>query len=310
MKIDTVYVLCNRWDLEFARCCVTSIRYFCPEVPLVLFKDLTNGAFETNEIEKRFNTTSRIASIRGGHGFSKLELLFGNTPERRLILDADTLLTGDLVSRLEQCNADFVVSPEAFTNERDPKFANLYYEIDRIKTLDPGHQFPGFGFNTGHFVATTGRVTLDDFAPFLNWGSPPKPRYEETFSMADQGLLNYLLPKLARIGRLTLETAPFALWGFAPELGFTPEAVWAREAPAKVIHWAGKKPFDLTRMRHYAYLEGAVERYYANDPEGIQRHQQRIAVERLRRQRENRILQFKLRLKSFLDALRGKFQSS
>lgn len=269
MKIDRICVLAYRGDLELARICIASIRHYCPSIPITLFKDLTKGDFSTIEIEKRFQVATRNASIRGGHGYSKLELLLDAPGQRYLIADSDTIFTGDLVSHLELKEEDFIVSPEPYASPDLPKFKQLYYDIDRVQKWDPQFSFSGYGFNTGHFVATTGIISDQDLNSILRWGSPPKPVNEGMFSLADQGLLNYLLPKLASEGRLTLGLEPFALWGFNKNLPFTPDDLVERRSPPRIIHWAGKKPLELSQITNYELLKAMEDLYYREASNGL-----------------------------------------
>ena len=51
----------------------------------------------------------------------------------------------------------------------------------RLQQLDPDFIFPGFTFNSGQFVVTTGCLKRNDFAPFLTDSDPPQLLHPDVF---------------------------------------------------------------------------------------------------------------------------------
>ena len=245
--IERIYVLCHARDLWLAKISVASIRYWYADVPVTLIKDRTRGDFNTAEMERCWNISSiALANQSCGLGFAKIELLLQPKRERFLVVDADTVMCGPVLRHLQQFTDDFVVSGPPVDNPRDASFTSIYFDLDRLLERDPGFRFPGYAFNTGVFVGTSGLLQRGVFDPHLNWSSPIELKTPEIFSCADQGLLNYVLMKLAADGALTLRSANFMIWGFSDEakqleLG----RVMARRGYDSILHYAGAKPGSI-----------------------------------------------------------------
>jgi hypothetical protein len=246
-SIERIYVLCHAGDLWLAKIAVASIRHWYADVPVTLIKDRTQGDFNTAEIERCWNTSSMVlANDRCGPGFAKIELLLRRRRERFLVVDADTVMCGPVLRQLEQFTDDFVVSGPPVDNPGDAWFTSTYFDLDRLLASDPGFRFPGYAFNTGVFVGTSGILTREVFAPHLNWTSPIELKAPEVFSCADQGLLNYVLMKLAAGGGLTLRSADFMIWGFSDEAKqLEVRRIATRRGYDAVLHYAGAKPRSI-----------------------------------------------------------------
>ncbi|HEY2342132.1 MAG TPA: hypothetical protein VGH90_03830 [Chthoniobacteraceae bacterium] len=285
MKIEVIYIACYKYDLRFTRILVASIRQWYPEIPIVLIKDLFYGDFDTWEIEKIWNV-SRLDTERHcfGWGFSKVEVLC--QPERRrcLVLDSDIIFTGPLLETLEQCKSDFVVQHE----DPAPEFvASHYFDLPALQRLDPQFVFPGFTFNTGQIVATTGVLSWTDFSAFVAPENPPRVLHPEIFKFGEQGLLNYVLMKKAQIGACSLERQKFME---TPEDSKTSPAFDIRLeqlGPASphryLIHWCGLKKGRLSDMARGDLLLHFERQYYAAVPGGTWRKWARLAAERIER---------------------------
>ena len=86
-----------------------------------------------------------------------------------MILDADTIILGRLFDLFENGSEDFVVSG----NEVSEGFQRQqYYDLDEIKRFDPEFQHPGYAFNSGQFVATSGIFSREELAAYVSWDNP------------------------------------------------------------------------------------------------------------------------------------------
>ena len=91
--ITRIYVAGYRYDAEFTRCCVASIREWHRNIPIFLIKDRFYGDYYTKDIERYWNVQIYDVSEKVfGWGFSKLEPLFEKTLERFLVLDSDIIV--------------------------------------------------------------------------------------------------------------------------------------------------------------------------------------------------------------------------
>ena len=269
MQIEGVIISCYRRDLELTRICVGSVRFWYPHVRIWLLKDQQYGNFSTKEIEKYWNVQVYPANRKKlGWGFGKLEVLTEPPRRRFLFLDSDTALAGAVLSHLESFDENMIVENKDYVaiGEVDDQF----FSLDRIHSLDPAFKFPGFGFNTGQFVATTGVLTKEDFAGLLDWQTLAV-KHPEIFKKGEQGVLNYVVLRKAQKGELTLRREPLMVWpGEASCARHIQVTHLTSESPHKqVIHWAGlgwgKTPEEMLRSDILLHVEKI---YYKRIPLG------------------------------------------
>src|SRR5262249_55283988 len=150
-----------------------------------------------------------------------------------------------VLGTIERMSASFVVSKRSADTSK-PEFRNAYFNLEKLRKIDPQFEFPGFAFNTGVWVGTSGLLRRELFDPHIVWGSPIALRRPDIFSCADQGLLNYVLLSAVRRGKITLETAEFMLWGQSKQMANVSwKSIEHREGVPFVAHYAGAKPASL-----------------------------------------------------------------
>lgn len=263
MKIDSIVVLCWKGDFRLARICLASVRFFYPEIPLFLMKDTSKGHFDTSEIESCLNLSTVGLSGAYGPGAGKLELLFRPDLGRFLFIDADQIMAGPVLSALEASDADFVVTADDL-DVQSPTIERLYYDRERLKAIDPSFPLPTFQFNSGQFVGTAGVLSRDDFEGLVEWGRPIKICDPRTFKMYEQGVLNYVVHKAARAGRLTLETHDFMHLARTEYFWNVPlQNVRAKAARPLLFHWAGTHRIFVSFMRRSDLLRFFEGYYYS-----------------------------------------------
>jgi len=257
--IERVYVSTYKGDLRLTRICVASIRRWHPDVPISLIRDYGQGDFNTREIEDRWDVDLLPTGRRTfGWGFAKLEPLFLPAGGRFLVLDSDTVFTGPVLDDLRRVPAQFVVDDET---QPPDEVKRLYFDVGALRRIDPDFRFGGRTFNSGQWVGTPGVVRRDDFSAVVEWAATPRLRHPEYFMPGDQGVLNYVLEKLAGDGRLTLERRPLMLWAPRDLAGVDLPRLAAGGEPPRVIHWAGVKSRRLGGMPRADILR-YFERYY------------------------------------------------
>lgn len=259
--IDCIYINTYRKDFWFARICVASIRYWYPEVPIQLIKDFGAGDFDTSVIERVFNVG--IMDTKGksfGWGFGKFEPLFQKKRERFLFLDADTIMLGPVLDAMP-VDADFVVDREDLP---DDKLHHLYFDPAMVKLFDPAFKFPGFAFNTGQWVGTSGLLQREDFAPHVQWDPAPRLANPGVFKQADQGVMNYVVFREAQKGKLSVVRHPLMLWpaeGRTAHISLDPIAAHTGPYPL-VMHFAGMKGRSVDAFPHKDILSFYQDHYY------------------------------------------------
>jgi len=266
MKIQRIYIAGHKLDLRFTRCCVASIRRWYPRIPIVLIRDESMGAYSTEELEKHWQVdVFKTPRRRLGYGFGKLEPLFLPTKERCLILDSDIAFLGSVLAVLEKFDEDFIVADNPNPPEDISKY---YFDLPKLRSMDPDFIFPGYIFNSGQIVATTGILRREDFEPFLRFDEPPVHIYPNIFDFGEQGVLNYILMKKFQLNQITLRRVPFMWWAGWLDENRVKIRQLKRYSPYRVlVHWAGYKrhtPLDLIRnahiLRHFESL------YYSRIP--------------------------------------------
>jgi hypothetical protein len=266
VKIEHVYVCGCERDMRYTQCCVASIRRWYPEIPITLLKDESDGPYSTRELEKAWDVElfEGDRPVPAG-GWAKLEPLFLPGRQRCLILDSDIVFIGRVIERLETIDADFVV-------ESVGGWASLigihYFDLEALAGLDPEFVFPGYTFNAGQLVATSGILQRGDFEPFVRFGARPALIHQDVFACIDQGVINYMLLKKAQRGELKLERLNFMLWGWArlPVLGT--QAVRTRKLEVNspypyLVHWHGVKHKFFGLMRNRRLLWHFERDYYS-----------------------------------------------
>ncbi len=272
MRIDTVVVACHFWDLPLARACIASIRYWNPEVGIYLLKDETKHRFSTRELEQHFGAQVLPASGKyRGWGMTKLEALF--TPlHRYLLVDADTIFAGPVLDRLSAYDEDFVVTG-IWTGPGEHQMPQSmlkddYIDAEGMQKIDPEYRPPTYGINSGHMVITNGKITAPMLDALLDLpNGKTKPAYASLFRYADQGVFNYLLAKLAQSGEASVRYEHFWLWPQLPKTDeLTVEGLRAHTGLPVIVHWAGIKHFDRTKLVRYDLVRFFEDLYYKQVP--------------------------------------------
>lgn len=261
-RIDRVYVATHRRDLRFTRICIASIRRWYPDIPIFLLKDLVNGDFSTCELEKMWNVRCwPTTGEKFGWGFVKLEPLFVAEPCRYLMLDSDIVILGRVIDELEKSDADFVVQLETQPTADIP---SLYFDEARLREkVDTSFPGLGFTFNSGQYVATSGKLTREDFGRVLDWTWPRRVRYPEMFNPGDQGVLNYVVLSKLAAGDISVDRIPFMRWSAQETRDFDVQALRAQSPYPYVIHWAGLKKMRLRTMMRADILSHFERSYYS-----------------------------------------------
>lgn len=263
--IQKIIIATYHGDYWLCKICVASIRRWYPDVPISLIKDQLRGDFDTTELEESHDVSILdVPLLKFGWGVSKFEPYFLSTRERVLIIDADIIFVGRLLERLSQFDEDFVISPE-FPEDTETKwFHETYYDLPKLLLdFDPQFEYPNYVFNTGQLVCYTGMFQREDFFPFVDYSDTPRIKHGDVFKCADQGILNYLLPKKAALGGITVAKDEFMTWSLsdkAASLDF--ELSTTGEGSPTLIHWAGDNARYINRLQRSDLLRFYQAEYY------------------------------------------------
>jgi hypothetical protein len=264
--LDRVYICASTLDSRYTRICVASIRYFYPDVPIRLLAGgrLQRGLAE--EVQRHWDVgTADLPMGDYGWGFVKLEPLFGQPGEKFLVLDSDTVLTGQVLDIWNEFPTPFLVDDEE-QSEADTK--RLYYDWEKLRKIDPNARPPRFVFNSGQWFGTAGVLTRDDFTPWVDWTMPRRLRHPEHFMPGDQGILNYVFNRKAALEELQVERRQIMRWPGHSMDGLDAETVSRKAAAPRIVHWAGLKKARQRDMVGADLLAFFEKVYYGRLPAG------------------------------------------
>lgn len=297
-RIDQIIVTCCRKDFWLTRICVASIRHWHPEVPIGLIKDTSGGDFSTEEMETAWNVSVAAIPDPPRGMFSKLEAFHFPGRRRLLLLDSDIIFLGRVLDKLEPFDEDFVVNWGG-TRPLDPQTQRRYalegyYDPEKLRQKLPDFEVPHFFFNGGQMVITSSVLGREELAAWME-GTPPGERLRdpEVIFNHEQGLLNVLLPRMRREGRLSLAVCDFTCWSRHPEMleRFTVRDLQRRRGHPFLVHWAEWKPFFKTGLVRSDLLGFFEDLYYSRIPRGSWKRRFRL----IRRARDERRLSPRMR---------------
>ena len=264
MKITKIAIACFKHDMHLLRACVASIRYWYPDVEIYLIKDYKKGNFSTREIEKAFNvkvfpTKRKIF----GWPWSKLEILLHEQKGKYLFLDSDIVFLGRVLDKLEEYDDDFIVTGVEKTDESSHNINAHYIDMQQMKEFDPSYVFPGYGFNGGQMVMTSGVLNEDDFASVVTFDPLIKNKFPKMLRHGDQGVLNYVFTKCSQLGKISVRYVDFWIWPGVPEAhNIELSGIENRIGIPKVMHWAGIKSIDIRKYDRYDILRFYEKQYF------------------------------------------------
>src|SRR5215207_8311188 len=241
MKIDTVYIGCCKKDYYFTRICIASIRYWNPDIPIILIKDFSKGNFSTAETEKIFRVSIAPINFKQIGGYGKLYPYLQAPNERVLSMDSDIVWLGDVIEGLQKFDEDMIVdgySPEEYEEETN----KWYFDTGRLKHHFPEYTYPGFLFNAGQLVLNTSTFSELDFSGIVDWKENMAPLIKDVFMCEDQGIINYITAKKLKKNEISLRIHHFYLWGWSEEAKSIRVAdVRQKKQHPFLIHWHGPK---------------------------------------------------------------------
>lgn len=280
--VEAIYLLTHKYYLRLTRICVASIRYWYPDIPIYLIKDKVAGDFSTTEIERSWNVQVFPASAeKFGWGFAHLEPMLEKSGRRALIMDVDIVFVGRVLDALAPYAEDMIVQREDQPPNPSGRFDTLYFSLARLRKYDPQFQFPGFSFNAGQFVVTTGIFKREDFDGLINWNSPRSTVMPDIFNHGDQGVLNYVTMKKLGNGDLSVARIPFMIWNPDEMAEFDIAKIDENSPYPKLIHWAGLRRPRMMDMPRADILSKFEALYYSRIPNGTIRRQARVHIGRM-----------------------------
>lgn len=270
MRINKIAIACFKKDLFLLRVCIASIRYWYPDVEIFLIKDYIQGTFSTKEIEENFNVQTFPTRRKNfGWPWSKLAVILHDKKDKYLFLDSDVVLLGKVLDKLSEYEDDFIVTGIREEDKFNPTFNSHYIDMRKMETFDPSYRFPGFGFNGGQIVMTSGLLQEADFGKVIGFEPEIVNKHPDIFKHGDQGPLNYAFAKAHQQGTIKLRYEDFWIWPGVPAAqAIDLNSIKNKSGIPYVLHWAGIKPIDFRKYKRYDILKFYEDRYYETIPNG------------------------------------------
>ena len=263
-----ILICCNKKDFFLTRICVSSIRYYYPEVDIYILKDYLNGEFSSLELEKSWNVKMLDLGIRKyGWSAAKMHFLFSQCfpNEKIFVLDSDIVFVGKLLESLysSAINFDFTVNADFHDNPHDDWVSVHYYDIDYLNSIDPNFKFPGYFFNGGQLIVTTGKIKQNEVIEHFDLSLFPYWKNSKYLPFVDQSLLNYIIPKKEQAGEITVNKQQFMIWSEGSESrNLDLESVKDGEKYMLLVHWAGATRVPLLKKMTRSDILVLFENYY------------------------------------------------
>jgi hypothetical protein len=243
-----------------AKGCCASVRHFLPRVPLCLLFDgpvervSQLAATYRAAVLHRQNVASPFLRDRSfGYGFTKMIAFWESPYDHFLLIDADTIVIGDVRQHADFSAADMIVDLELVPATPD-RLRDLYFDPDGIPQVFPRFDWHQYHvFNTGAIFAKKGIFDVDHYRDILEISE----RNPGLFKRGEQGLLNYLAISYAASSRLRLMQRQIQLFvGYVPRnkidnlVHFSRTSISLRERQALVLHYAGFRPYTFATDVH------------------------------------------------------------
>lgn len=263
LPLNKIVIACFKKDLFLMRPCIASIRYWYPDVEIYLLKDKIQGDFSVAEFQRDWNCKLFETPMNNfGWPWSKLAILLKSEKDRFLFLDSDTVFLGPVLDELNKFTDDFIVTGiEA--NQDDEQVNHHYIDMSKIKDLDKDYIYPGFVFNGGHIVMTSGVITKDYMSKVIGFSPKIHNKYPDLLKHGDQGCLNYIFAKGNVDNQFTVRHHDFWIWpGIPAAKEIDLNSIKLKHGIPFILHWAGIKPVDFRKYIRYDIISFYKDYYY------------------------------------------------
>lgn len=273
----TLVVFANRKDFCLTKVCIASIRYYYPDIEILLVKDKLNGNFNTRRLCRTLNVqVLDMGRKYFGWGAAKIHFILNKSivQKRYLCLDSDTIFVGKVLEELEKIEAPFVVSTEKAKLPFDQSVTELYLDPAKVKKYYPDYEFPGYFFNTGQIVVTPGLVDKQLVKNSFDPDYYPFYKNRDAFKLVDQAVLNAVLPVISKRKNIKIGTGQFMQWSvtfFNNIHNQNFENIQNSSFPY-IVHYAGDvRTFKLGEMKGADILK-TFKKQYSNKLSSISQY--------------------------------------
>lgn len=273
MKIDKIYIACSKKDFYFTKICIASIRYWCGyTIPIELIIDHTWGDINTEKIIKYWN----IGIYKNGQKlcfgpFGKIEVLLQDSNTRVLVLDSDIVLLGDLITELEKYDENFIAH-RFIKNSSDNEISAWWFQLNELSEIDADFSYPGFVFNSGHFVANSNIFRPSDFADHYDYTDNLISQYRpDVLKCEDQGILNYMVLKRIQENKISFKHLDFMIsrYDYEKLIQIRLSDIVDKIDNKNLIHYLGPKHGFISFLPRAEILRFYEAYYYRKNSESL-----------------------------------------
>lgn len=309
-----VVVCVSAGDYLFGQGTCASIRYFMPEVPIIL---LVDGSVDTTLLERTYQQVQviRKSDINDpwlrkhsfGWGITKMLAFFYAPFEYFLYLDSDTVLWGDIRNRIQPDQYDYIADIPYRKTEADvstQEISTWFFDptfVEKTFPDFPWQQYRNQFMCPGVFFGSRHAFTLPEYKEMLAL----KLKHPYSLHFGDMGFHNIMVFRKYHQGKLNLGFADYQV--IFPDFSqadlrqrFTFEAGCpvVRAGDEQILHMPDKKPLvnnpdcyslpmTYFRLKFIEDAEGLTGEAAMNKLLAEDREYFRLRRKSLRRQRLN-----------------------
>jgi hypothetical protein len=291
MKIQAPFGLvtgCHAGDKFMVQATLTSMRHYCPEVPICLVVD---GDFDVSDLKLEYELTllrvSELPSIEMrtlvcGNYCAKLAAMWEGPFEFYVWLDSDAIMWGDFTPQV-RAGIDFhifssEISAPPDTREIPGWLPHFYFDPMKLRKFDPEFDWRGKAyFSSGAFACRRNAIPFDRWARVDSWGK----QAPGLFAWSEMGMLNYLVHAMTQRKEITTAMSDLQhIWGHHGKRELVQDchgAGWhfpKRIPRPRVAHFCGRKPllldqqaysrpFTIARLEHHRRHRGELGAWLA-----------------------------------------------
>jgi hypothetical protein len=287
-------VLTSPFDWLFAKGCLASLRWFMPDLPVTL---LIDGDVDSSAAERTYGLkTLRKADIPDpwlrkhsfGWGLSKMVAAWHAPFERFLYLDADTVIWGDLCSKVCTNTHDVVWPiPKPFQGDPHDYVDKWFFQPAGVEAHWPQFNWKDHAKHyacTGTFLMRRNCLKLERYQELMEIGKD----HPHLFKFGEMGLLNLMVFEAAQNGPLKVEQADFqVIFPDHPQDSLRQRFRFdglgnpvVNQGDEQVLHMPDKKPL-MDNPECYSKPMTFFRLKYLEDTEGVRGDQaiRRLALE-------------------------------
>lgn len=253
-----VIVTCCSGDYMFAKGCCASLRYFMGDIPICVLAD---GQFSLENLPQLYGAKIlRRANVQDpflrsksfGWGITKMVALWESPFEYFLLLDADTIVWGDVRKFAAFDKYDAILHDHgAWTAQQINQW---FFKIDALKKFFPKFRLQSAGYaNSGAMFLRRGIFDIKEYQEIRSFNNT----HPGVFFPGEQGFLNFMLFNAKEQGRVRVDNkviqylvADHDIEEAQNKFAFTHGTPIVNGEPT-VLHWSGMKPFARSHVPKY-----------------------------------------------------------